>query len=299
MTSTNQELFSDVIRAMSFVLDLDEGRKLNHAWRVGALSHRIGQAMGHPRCDLLFHAGLLHDIGSVGLKDHIIHHARMGFEDLEAREHSSRGAGIVRPFAPLAPIADHIAYHHEYYDGGGFPNGLKGDEIPLEASILQAGDIIDVAFRGMPANERAANVEPVLRYHSGRALPPDVADAAITLLESDSDLLKALFDPSGLKTLVYGIEAVPPEVADYSRLDLLGQLLWLCARMIDAKSPKLMGHSVRVAYYAQKIAHALGEEEINPWDVLWCALLHDIGIMGVSPSGIEPVRPGGIPGWRL
>ncbi|ACL04054.1 PAS/PAC sensor signal transduction histidine kinase [Desulfatibacillum aliphaticivorans] len=287
MNSSNQELFSDVIRAMSLVLDLDEGRKLNHAWRAGVMSHLIGKAMGHPRCDLLYHGGLLHDIGSVGLKDHIIHHAKMGFEDQEAREHSSRGAAIVRPFAPLAPIADHIAHHHEHYDGAGFPNGLKGDEIPIESSILQAGDIIDVEFRGMPANERMANVEPVLRYHSGRSLPPETAEAAIDVLASNQELMADLFDPAGIKTLVYEVEAVPPEAENYSRLDLLGQLLWLSARMIDAKSPKLMGHSVRVAYYAQKIAQALGEEDINPWDVLWCGLLHDIGIMGVPRQALN------------
>ena len=105
----SNRLFNDVVRALSMVLDFDEGEKLYHAWRTAVLAHGIAVELKLPEPGLLYHAGLLHDIGAIGLPDHIIHVVHRGDARKQVQQHAELGARIVQPFGVLRRIAPIIS----------------------------------------------------------------------------------------------------------------------------------------------------------------------------------------------
>ncbi len=118
-----------------------------HCERLAAYSVRLGQALGLSRADqlALYRGGYLHDIGKIGIPDSILFNkGLLSAEEWEVmRLHTIRGEEICRPMKTLAPVLPVIRSHHERWDGSGYPDGLKGEEIPLLARILQVADIYD------------------------------------------------------------------------------------------------------------------------------------------------------------
>jgi len=286
-----KRLFNDIVRTISLVLDFDEGRKLHHALRVGVLSSTIAEEMAINDSALVYYGGLLHDIGGIGLKDHLIHHAKKGFTDDEAREHPVRGASILRPFKLFKPIIPFIQHHHEHFDGSGFPAGIKDNDIPVEASILLAADVLEIQLRDETEEKRYIKAIDVIKKNSGKMIHPDVAEATIAVIRHRPHILLSLFDDVFLKEMSLQIEFPPPGIDKMNRLEMLSQLLWMLARLIDIKSAYLLGHSTRTAFYALKIAQAFGKEEVNGWDVIWAGLTHDIGMVGIPRTVLTQLLP--------
>jgi putative two-component system response regulator len=118
-----------------------------HCERLALISVTLGTAMGLERQDLttLYRGGYLHDIGKVGIPDSILF--KPGkltcAEWLVMRTHSARGEEICRHMKSLEPVLPIIRHHHERWDGTGYPDGLKGEEIPLLARMVQIADIYD------------------------------------------------------------------------------------------------------------------------------------------------------------
>jgi HD-GYP domain-containing protein (c-di-GMP phosphodiesterase class II) len=126
-----------------------------HSRRVGALALKL--AKRHPLIqdtDFLTveTAGLLHDIGMVGLSNDILNKRRnemIGDEQQQYQSHSIRGEVILNEIEMLRPIAKLVRMHHEQFNGRGFPDGLDGSQIPLLAQIISAASIYDnFVFRG-------------------------------------------------------------------------------------------------------------------------------------------------------
>ena len=118
-----------------------------HCERLAAYSIRLGQALGVSKADqlALYRGGYLHDIGKVSIPDAILFKRGMlsNEEWLIMRQHTLRGEEICRPMKSLAPVLPIIRSHHERWNGSGYPDGLRGEEIPLLARILQVADIYD------------------------------------------------------------------------------------------------------------------------------------------------------------
>jgi HD-GYP domain-containing protein (c-di-GMP phosphodiesterase class II) len=112
-------------------------------------------------------AAILHDIGKVGITDHILgKNGGLTVEEMEViRGHPAAGAAIVGHIRQLQSIIPAIKYHHEHYDGSGYPEGLRGDEIPLTARIIAVADTYDAII-----HERA--------YHRGKSKSEAVAEIA-------------------------------------------------------------------------------------------------------------------------
>lgn len=150
-------LFEEVVRAIALVLDLDGDDKHQHAARVGLLAGDLARAWDRqvdPGAVTL--AGLLHDVGGLGLPDHVVHHAALGFLDPGARRHAEDGAALLRPLPLFAPIARTVAEHHERLDGRGFPRGLKDQAIAPESLVVGLADTIEAELREAPAATRLA-----------------------------------------------------------------------------------------------------------------------------------------------
>jgi putative two-component system response regulator len=125
-----------------------------HCERLAWVGVAMGVAMGLTRANLLalYRGGYLHDVGKVGIPDSILFKPGKltGEEWLIMRSHSVRGEEICRPMKSLAPVLPIIRHHHERWDGSGYPDGLRGDQIPLLARVLQIADIYDALISPRP-----------------------------------------------------------------------------------------------------------------------------------------------------
>lgn len=119
----------------------------DHCQRLAEYSVALGRALGLPHSQLLalHRGGYLHDIGKVGVPDSILFkEGSLTEEEWEVMKfHTIKGEEICRPMKSLAPVLPIIRHHHERWDGSGYPDGLKGEDIPLLARILQIADIYD------------------------------------------------------------------------------------------------------------------------------------------------------------
>lgn len=133
-------------------------------------------------------AAILHDIGKVGISDHILNkNGGLSVEELEiVREHPRAGAEIVGYIRQLRPVVPGIKYHHEHYDGSGYPEGLQGEEIPLIARIIAVADTYDAIIhersyqKGMSKSEAVAEITE----NAGTQFDPQVIEAFAQALDN-------------------------------------------------------------------------------------------------------------------
>ena len=128
-----------------------------HGDRLATLSMALGTALGltHLQILVLNRGGYLHDIGKIGIPDSILFKPGPLTEDewVVMRTHSAQGEAICRPAKTLAPVLPIIRHHHERLDGTGYPDGLRGEEIPLLARILSVADVFDALTSTRPYKE--------------------------------------------------------------------------------------------------------------------------------------------------
>jgi ribonuclease P protein subunit RPR2 len=151
-----------------------------HSERVGAWARRLATALGLPAAEIetVTQAGLLHDIGKIGVPETVLR-KRSALDSAEwalMHNHPLIGAQIVAPFDFFAGGALVIRYHHERWDGSGYPDGLTGESIPLGARIVAVADVYDALTSDRPY--RPALPRPAalsyLSEEAGRTLDPDV-----------------------------------------------------------------------------------------------------------------------------
>ncbi len=178
-----QELFMGLVRAMANALDAKSPWTRGHSARVSEYAVRIAEEMGFDEDGIkeVRLAGLLHDIGKIGTYDYLLDKpAQLTDEEFEVvKKHPAQGAEMLAGIKQLKNITPLIRYHHERIDGRGYPDGIKGDEIPLGARILHVADSFDSMtadrpYRPSPGVEYA--VSELLKY-SGTQFDPQVADA--------------------------------------------------------------------------------------------------------------------------
>jgi putative nucleotidyltransferase with HDIG domain len=131
-----------------------DGYIVDHAVAVADLSRLVGAEMGlgEGALEALALGGLLHDLGKIGVAGAILRKVGplAGWEVEIVEGHPDIGARMVEPLGCLRRVTLAIRHHHERYDGGGYPDGLQGDEIPLAARIVAAADAYDVMVCGRP-----------------------------------------------------------------------------------------------------------------------------------------------------
>jgi diguanylate cyclase (GGDEF)-like protein/putative nucleotidyltransferase with HDIG domain len=175
-------------RALAFASSLREGIHEDHAAQVAQLATLTAEHLGLPvgvvlRCRL---AGWLHDVGKLTVPEHVL--TKPGpLDDAEwqiMRTHAAVGATIVHRVAALQEAAPAVRHHHERYAGGGYPDGLAGDAIPIEARIVAAAD----AYSAMTATRPYSAARPPheaaaeLRRSAGSHLDPGVVEALLAVL---------------------------------------------------------------------------------------------------------------------
>jgi putative nucleotidyltransferase with HDIG domain len=154
-----------------------------HSGRVAKYSMIVGQQLGLLAADLdkLRISALLHDVGKIGVDDRVLKKPGMLTpEEFDLmKQHPSKGANIMRPVAQLKEMLPGIELHHEHMDGGGYPHGLCGDEIPMMARIIAVADTLDAVTTERPY-QAAMDLEFAMeriRAFAGTKFDPAVVDA--------------------------------------------------------------------------------------------------------------------------
>lgn len=143
-----------ILFALAQAVEQRDCQTAGHCERLAFISVALGMAMGLERAQLLalYRGGYLHDVGKVGIPDSILFKpaALTADEWVTMRSHTSRGEEICRHLKSLRPVLPIIRHHHERWDGTGYPDGLRGNQIPLAARVLQVADIYDALISPRP-----------------------------------------------------------------------------------------------------------------------------------------------------
>lgn len=178
------------LQSLGAAIDAKHPSTQSHSDQVARIAEAIGWAMGLPGelVRWLQMAGQLHDIGKIGIPDSVL--TKAGPLNVEEWEiifsHPAKGEAIVRPVAEFAKpggVADIVRSHHERYDGGGYPSGLKGEDIPIGARIVAVADTLSTMMQERPyKNTKTYDeaVDEIVRC-AGTAYDPDVVEAFLVV----------------------------------------------------------------------------------------------------------------------
>ncbi len=186
-----KRLMVDSVTAISRMLDQKDAYTQEHSKRVAEYSRLIAERMEDPvfsaeEIDLVYRSALLHDIGKIAVPDEVLNKpARLDDAEYEImKKHTIWGKQILSEMSFLAKADLGASYHHERYDGKGYPYGLKGDQLPLIARIISAADALD-AMNSNRCYRRHCDREYILselQKGAGTQFDPKVAEIVMELI---------------------------------------------------------------------------------------------------------------------
>ncbi len=181
----NHLLFVNSVRMLAAAIDAKDPYTRGHSERVARYSIAIGKHMGLPSDQVknLRVSALLHDVGKIGIDDRILRKpGALSEDEFEImKTHPEKGAVIMSGVAQLIDIIPGMKYHHEKWSGGGYPDGLVGDQIPMQARIVAIADTFDAMTTNRPyqkAMELSYVVEKILSFAESR-FDPTVVEAFV------------------------------------------------------------------------------------------------------------------------
>jgi len=181
----NNLLFINSVRMLAAAIDAKDPYTRGHSERVARYSIAIGKNLALPEQDMrnLRISALLHDVGKIGIDDRILRKpGALSDDEFEVmKQHPGKGAAIMSGVAQLIDIIPGMKYHHEKWSGGGYPDGLEGDQIPMQARIVAIADTFDAMTTNRPyqkAMELNYVVEKI-RSFAGTRFDPNVVDAFV------------------------------------------------------------------------------------------------------------------------
>jgi putative nucleotidyltransferase with HDIG domain len=195
-TAALEETTFASMEALARAIDARDPSTFGHSARVAAVSVEIADQMQLPlnEREALRRAALLHDIGKIGVEDRVLR--KPGplnpTETHEMREHSRIGYDMLKGLGFLRPSLPGILYHHERWDGAGYPTGLNGSSIPLLVRIITVADVFDALTSDRPYRRELSFEEATaaIRSEAGLIFDPDVVSAFLTRLPAIEVLLR-------------------------------------------------------------------------------------------------------------
>jgi HD-GYP domain-containing protein (c-di-GMP phosphodiesterase class II) len=283
MNYSGRSYYVGLLQALSQLLGSAKGYLSDHGPRVAMLAGHIGDRMGlsWKESSGLFFASILSDIGMIGLAEEAWENPvpyLPGHVRARVRRHPIRSEARVRLIPHLESLGPLVRHHHEWWNGSGYPDGLKGKEIPLGAQILRTADTVVALGQARP---HRGPLEPDAIYEAvERAIDvefgPEVGRTYLSLHQA-GDL--PTYRPATFQRQLARAarHLLPGEVSPLSS----DHLLSILANLIDAKDPYTAGHSRRVAMLAVAVGSKLGFNG-HMRSPLWAGgYLHDLGKLSV------------------
>lgn len=186
-----ERLSLQVMKTLSKTIDAKDKYTNGHSMRVAEYSREIARRLGKSETEQedIYHMGLLHDIGKIGIPDEIINKpSRLTDEEYAViKSHPVIGVEILKNISELPEISIGARWHHERYDGGGYPDGLAGEHIPLVARIIGVADTYDAmtskrSYRDVLPQDV---VKDELKKGIGTQLDPQCAQIMLEMIEED------------------------------------------------------------------------------------------------------------------
>lgn len=198
---TYQELrlrYMDTIEALRLTVDAKDIYTRGHSDRVSYYARKLGEAFGlsENELELLKVGGIFHDIGKIGTSDDILFKTdKLQYNEYEEiKKHPLRGAYILSAISMFKDVVPLVKYHHERYDGKGYPVGLKGEEIPFLARILTVADAFDAmtSDRKYRSKLKIEDAIEQFKIYSGTQFDPVVVEKFLELLKDFKTMEKEL-----------------------------------------------------------------------------------------------------------
>lgn len=178
-----REMSVSMVRSLVSAVDQKDEYTCGHSLRVAHYATALGRTLGWSAGDLqmLQWSALLHDVGKIGIRDSVLKKdGKLTSEEFaHIKEHPVRSHKVVQQVPQLARALDGILHHHERYDGTGYPAGLRGEDIPLQARIIQIADVFDAltsnrSYRSAYSWDKALSI---MVEEAGRTIDPKLQQA--------------------------------------------------------------------------------------------------------------------------
>ena len=183
------EMFIESIESLANAIDAKDPYTNGHSRRVTEYSVRTAREMGlsEEQIERLEYMAVLHDVGKIGIKDAILNkQARLEDDEFVImKSHTLIGAGILEEMNSLRKLAVGAKYHHEKYDGSGYHERLKGEEIPLESRIIAVADTYDAMTTDRPYRKGLEHITAVneLNLCAGTQFDPKVVECFVKVID--------------------------------------------------------------------------------------------------------------------
>ncbi|MFQ6000666.1 MAG: diguanylate cyclase [Anaerolineae bacterium] len=187
----NQELFETLAQ----MIDSRDPFVYGHSQRVAEYAVAVAKELGLPekRVELVRRAALVHDIGKIGISERILYKPTKltPQESIYAQSHTTLGAEFLEGCHSLRDIIPYVKYHHEWFDGHGYPEGLVGEEIPLEARIMGLCDAVEAMASDRPYHQGmpVSKIIVELRRGAGSQFDPRIVEAFVRVAQREGDRL--------------------------------------------------------------------------------------------------------------
>ena len=188
-----KRLSVQIMMSLASAIDAKDAYTKGHSTRVAQYSCELARRIGKsPReVDDIYYIGLLHDIGKIGISDEIINKpGKLTDEEyVIIKSHPAIGAKILENISELPDISIGAHWHHERYDGKGYPNGLKGEQIPEIARIIGVADAYDAmtsrrSYRDVIPQQKVRNE---IENGKGTQFDPVIADLMLAMIDEDTE----------------------------------------------------------------------------------------------------------------
>lgn len=195
-----EKAYFDSMKTLRYTVELNDTYSKGHSSRVSDLSVLIGKYMNLSEKDInnLKIGGLFHDIGKIGISDKILlKDSKLTDEEYaEIKNHPTIGKNILSNSSVFDDIIPIVLYHHEKYNGTGYPEKLKGDEIPLLARVTAVADTFDAMTSKRPYRDAIDinEVKEEIKKFSGTQFDPKIANTFIRIIDNHFDEIKAIQD---------------------------------------------------------------------------------------------------------
>lgn len=186
-----EETYYQTLLMLARVVEAKDAYSAGHLERVSQYVARMADRLRlDPETKKMLTGGaILHDLGKVGVQDGILKKEGSFLkEEYEVmKQHSIIGENILKPLRSMSKLSELVRHHHELYDGTGYPDGLRGEDIPLSARILCIADIYDALTTERPYKKAMPKEDAIktLRSYSGNKLDPKLVEVFIGALSSD------------------------------------------------------------------------------------------------------------------